>query len=166
MTDGPPIGPVLIRREDLGGYAAGDLIPKLNAELSEVYPEPGANHFGLSPADVSPGHGAFLVAFRENRPVGCGAVRLIDPATAEFKRMFVEPELRGQGIGRALVEALETEARRLGAERLVLETGIRQTAAVALYERCGFTPIPLYGEYCLSPGTSLCLGKTLRAPAG
>jgi GNAT superfamily N-acetyltransferase len=75
--------------------------------------------------------------------------------------MYVEPELRGEGIGRALVAALESEARQLGAERLVLETGVRQAAAVRLYERCGFTPIPLYGEYCLSPDTSLCLGKTL-----
>jgi GNAT superfamily N-acetyltransferase len=150
-----------IRRESLDGRGAGLLIPKLNTELSAVYPEPGANHFGLSSADVASGHGAFLVAYRDERPVGCGAVRLIDPVTAELKRMYVEPDLRGQGIGRALVMALETEARRLGAERLVLETGIRQVAAVALYERCGFTPIPLYGEYCLSPDTSLCLGKLL-----
>ena len=137
---------ILIRREDLASQAAGCLIPKLNAELSAVYPEPGANHFGLLPEDVAPGRGAFLVAYRDDRPVGCGAVRLIDSATAELKRMFVEPELRGEGIGRAFVDALEAEARRLGARRVVLETGIRQTAAMALYTRCGFAPIPLYGE--------------------
>jgi GNAT superfamily N-acetyltransferase len=153
--------PVTIRREGLDGEAARSLIPKLNAELSAVYPEPGANHFGLSPAEVAPGQGTFLVAYRGDRPVGCGAVRLIDPVTAELKRMYVEPKGRGEGIGRALVEALESEARQLGAKRLVLETGIRQVAAVALYERCGFAAIPLYGEYCLSPETSLCLGKTL-----
>lgn len=155
---------IVIRRESLDGRAAALLIPKLNAELSAVYPEPGANHFGLSAEDVAPENGAFLVVYRDDRPIGCGAVRLIDAATAELKRMFVEPEARGQRIGYALVEALEAAARHLGAERLVLETGIRQVAAVALYERCGFTPIPLYGEYCLSPDTSLCLGKTLSAP--
>jgi GNAT superfamily N-acetyltransferase len=79
--------------------------------------------------------------------------------------MFVSPAVRGQGLGRALVEALETEARRLGAKRLVLETGTRQHAALALYERCGFRPIPLYGEYLTSPTTSVCLGKVLDSPA-
>ena len=151
----------MIHRETITDQAGALLIPKLNAELSGIYPEAGATHFGLAPADVADGNGAFLVAYRDDQPVGCGAVRLIGPATAEIKRMYVEPELRGAGIGRTLVDALEAEARRLGAEQVVLETGTRQTAALALYARCGFTPIPLYGEYCLSPETSVCLGKSL-----
>ena len=60
-----------------------------------------------------------------------------------------------------LVAALEAEARALGVRRLVLETGIRQDAALALYRATGFHPIPLYGEYHLSPETSVCLGKEL-----
>ena len=152
---------VVIHRETITDQAGALLISKLNAELSGIYPEAGATHFGLAPADVADGNGAFLVAYRDDQPVGCGAVRLIGPATAEIKRMYVEPELRRAGIGRTLVDALEAEARRLGAEQVVLETGTRQTAALALYARCGFTPIPLYGEYCLSPETSVCLGKSL-----
>jgi GNAT superfamily N-acetyltransferase len=88
---------------------------------------------------------------------------LIDSGTAELKRMYVEPGLRGVGIGRRLVQALEAGARALGAARVVLETGTRQTAALALYARCGFHPIPLYGEYRLSPETSICLGKDVVA---
>lgn len=153
--------PISIRRDDLTSRPAQDLIRALNAELRGAYPEPGANHFGLDPAEVASGHGAFLVAYSEETPVGCGAVRLLDPSTAELKRMYVDPSLRGAGVGRRLVEALEAEARRLGAERLVLETGTRQTAALALYARCGFEPIPLFGEYRLSPETSICLGKSL-----
>jgi putative acetyltransferase len=153
---------VTIRRETLDGDAAGRLIPKLNAELSGVYPEPGANHFGLSAEDVAPGQGAFLVAYLDAVAVGCGAVRLIDSSTAELKRMYVEPDVRGKGVGRQLVDALEAEARQLGAARVVLETGIRQSAALALYTRSGFSRIPLYGEYCLSPDTSVCLGKQLN----
>jgi len=57
---------------------------------------------------------------------------------------------------------LEQEAVRLGATQIVLETGIRQTVAIALYARCGYMPIPLYGEYSGSPGTSVCLGRKLR----
>lgn len=166
---------VTIRREDLASQTARDLIGALNAELMGMYSEPGANHFALDPGEVAPGRGAFLVAWRGEQPVGCGAVRLlatgdpervpqapaIDPVTAELKRMYVDPALRGAGIGRRLVEALEAEARRLGAGQLVLETGIRQAAALALYEKCGFARIPLYGEYNLSPDTSICLGKPL-----
>jgi putative acetyltransferase len=152
---------VSLQREEITAQSARALISALNAELSEMYPEPGANHFDLHASEVAPGHGAFLVAYREQRPVGCGAVRLIDPSSAELKRMYVAPECRGAGVGRRLLEALEAEARRLGAERLVLETGGRQTAALALYERCGFKPIALYGEYCSTPTTSICLGKSI-----
>ena len=82
--------------------------------------------------------------------------------TGELKRMYVAPDQRGRGLGRQLVVALEAEARARGARRLVLETGIRQHAAIALYERCGFERIPLYGEYLSSPDTSVCLGKALN----
>ena len=70
--------------------------------------------------------------------------------------------MRGKGIGRRLVAALEEEARKLGVQRLILETGIRQQAALALYRATGFVPIPLYGEYVHSPQTSICLGKMLE----
>jgi putative acetyltransferase len=110
---------------------------------------------------VSGHRGAFLVVYADGNPVGCGAVRLVDAETGELKRMYMAPTVRGQGLGRRLVAALENEARSLGAKRLILETGIRQSAAIALYRKCGFESIPLYGEYLLSPDTSLCLGKTI-----
>lgn len=81
--------------------------------------------------------------------------------TGELKRMYVAPSVRGQGIGRALVDALEGEARLLGITRIVLETGTRLAAAIRLYETMGYTRIPLFGEYVLSPETSVCFGKTL-----
>jgi GNAT superfamily N-acetyltransferase len=110
---------------------------------------------------VADGRGAFLVIYQDGNPAGCGAVRLLDPETAELKRMFVAPAVRGRGLGGRLVAALEDEARALGVRRLVLETGIRQIAALALYRASGFESIPLYGEYLLSPNTSVCLGKVL-----
>jgi GNAT superfamily N-acetyltransferase len=99
--------------------------------------------------------------YREGAPVGCGALRVLDAETAELKRMFVSPAVRGMGLGRRLVAALEAEARAMGVRRLVLETGVRQAAALALYRATGFDLIPLYGEYRLSPETSVCLGKDL-----
>jgi putative acetyltransferase len=152
---------ITIARADLTAATSLALIASLNAELQAMYPEPGANHFKLDPAQVAVGRGTFLVVYQDGKPVGCGALRLLDPETAELKRMYVDDALRGQGLGRRLVEALEAEARTLGVRRLVLETGTRQLAALALYQKTGFQPIPLYGEYCLSPDTSICLGKQI-----
>jgi putative acetyltransferase len=159
-----------ITREDLASDVARALISALNAELSARYPEPGATHFSLDPREVAPGSGIFVVVRRLDHPIGCGAMRWLrdpdlmrelGPRVGELKRMYVAPEARGQGIGRALLTRLEDEARTLGLTRLVLETGTRQLEALALYRNAGFTSIPAYGEYGASPGTSVCLSKDL-----
>ena len=156
--------------EPLASAVAAALITDLNAELSALYPEPGATHFRLDPSDVAPGAGIFVVARWRGRPVGCGAVRClrdpeivreVGPKAGEIKRMYVAPESRGRGIGRAVLDRLEAEAHALGLSRLVLETGTRQIEAIALYRRAGFIEIPAYGEYVLSPGTSVCMSKAL-----
>jgi len=152
---------ITITPTDLNSPVSRALIAALNEELTGVYSEPGATHFRLDPEEVRDGRGAFLVIYKDGTPVGCGALRLIEPDTAELKRMYVAPAARGEGLGRRLLLALEAEARALHVWRLVLETGVRQAAALALYRSNGFQPIPLYGEYCLSPETSICLGKTL-----
>jgi GNAT superfamily N-acetyltransferase len=151
---------VEIRKEALDGASARALIAALNGELSGIYPEAGANHFRLDPDEVAPGNGAFFVAYLGGDAVGCGALRRIDAGTAEIKRMFVRPEARGRGISVAILETLETEARRLGLRRILLETGVRQTEALALYRRGGYDSIPPYGEYLGSP-LSVCMGKDL-----
>jgi putative acetyltransferase len=110
---------------------------------------------------VDAGEGAFLVAYLDDMPVGCGAVRRLDSSTAELKRMYVTPWVRRRGIGRALVEALEGEAQLLGVRTLVLETGTRLAAAIRLYESLGYVRIPLFGEYRSSPDTSRCFGKAV-----
>ena len=137
------------------------MIAALNSELSAAFPEPGANHFSLSETQIVPGDGAFVIAYLDNRAVGCGAVRRLDDSTAELKRMYVEPSVRGRGIGRSLVDALEHEARRLGVIKIVLETGTRLAPAIQMYEAMGYARIPLFGEYLSSPDTSLCFGKSL-----
>ncbi len=151
----------MVARADLSSAEPQALIAALNAELSAAYPEPGATHFRLDPAEVSGRNGAFLVARRGGAPSGCGAVRRIEEGVFEIKRMYVVPDSRGRGVGRAILDALEGEARRLGARRVVLETGTRQTAALALYERAGYAVIPPYGEYAASATTSVCMAKEL-----
>jgi GNAT superfamily N-acetyltransferase len=155
------MGDVDVRRALFTSPDAIRLISALNSELTATFPEPGATHFSLSSAQVADGDGAFLIAYVNGVAVGCGAIRRLDNTTAELKRMFVAPSLRGQGIGRAIIVALEQEARRLGVSRVVLETGARLDRAMALYEGMGYSRIPLFGEYLASPETSLCFGKTL-----
>ena len=150
-----------IRRSTLESPDAQHLIAALNGELAALFPEPGANHFSLAPTQVAAGDGALLVAYVDAAPVGCGAVRRIDADTAELKRMYVDPSQRGRGIGRAIVMALEQEARTLGVSRVVLETGSRLHRAIAMYTGLGYAPIPLFGEYLSSPDTSRCFGKRL-----
>lgn len=149
-----------IWRCDFLAPEARALIEALNAELSSRYPEEGANHFRLDAEEVVDGRGAFLIAAVAGKPVGCGAVRRIEARTAEIKRMYVNPAERSRGVGRALLAALETEARALGMARLVLETGLRQPEANALYERAGFSRIAPFGEYVGSP-LSVCMAKDL-----
>lgn len=161
---------VEIAAEPLTGDAARRLISALNAELAGAYPEPGANHFRLDPTEVGAGAGTFVVAKWRGEPVGCGAVRRLRDAASvselgvnvgELKRMYVAPAVRGRGIGRGLLSRLEREARALGVQRLVLETGTRQLDALRLYRAAGFVDIPPYGEYVASAATSVCLAKAL-----
>jgi GNAT superfamily N-acetyltransferase len=155
-----PMARLKLIPEALLSPVAQALIAELNTELSARYPEEGATHFRLDAEEVASGHGAFLVAYLDGEPVACGAVRRNEDGAAEIKRMYTRPAARGRGVARALLDALEAEARTLGADRLVLETGERQLEAVALYHRAGFVEIPCFGEYVDSP-LSLCMGKEL-----
>jgi GNAT superfamily N-acetyltransferase len=130
------------------------LIGELDDELNSLYP-PEDNFTELPTAD------AFLIARYGHEPVGCGALRFIDATTGEIKRMYVVPTARGRGVGRRVLEQLETFARDRGAHRLVLETGPQQRAAIALYERAGFVSTPCWGEYAHG-NNSLCLEKPLH----
>jgi phosphinothricin acetyltransferase len=152
---------VTVQRAALDVEPAPTLISALNAELAAMYAEPGANHFTLGASQVVPGRGAFFIARAGVEAVGCGAVRAIDESAVELKRMFVVPEWRGLGFSKVIVDELEREAARIGVKRVCLETGTRQVAAIALYEKAGYRRIPLFGEYVDSPLTSICMEKIL-----
>lgn len=154
---------ITIRRVELHSAVAQQLIHALDREVQGRYPEDGSYFSRLDAEEVVEGSGGFFVAYRHGEAIGCGAVRGVEPGIMEVKRMYVVPTARGQRVGHAILDALEAEARRLGAHRLLLETGPRQPEAIALYERVGFTHIPLYGEYADSPHPHLstCMGKDL-----
>jgi GNAT superfamily N-acetyltransferase len=150
-----------IRREDILSPTAQQLIHSLNAELESRYPEDGANFFRLDPDEVREGQGGFFIAYIDNHPVGCGAIRRIEPKVAEIKRMYVAPGNRGRGVGGKILAELEAEALKMGIRRIVLETGPRQPEAIAIYKRAGFSEIPLFGEY-VDPRYSLCMAKNVQ----
>ena len=152
--------PLTILRADIDSPEARELHALSAQEFAWRYPDDGPNGSPLLRADLAPGRGALLIARADGRAAGCGALRTLEGTTGELKRMFTRREWRGQGVGRALLRELECVARELGLRRLVLETGIRQPEAIALYERGGFERIPPYGGYADS-AISLCLQKDL-----
>jgi putative acetyltransferase len=90
---------------------------------------------------------------------GCGAV-VLHPGYGEVKRMFVRPTLRGRGIAGRMLAFLEKHSRAHGCRVLMLETGIKQPEAVALYRRFGYSDREPFGEYREDP-LSLFMSKEL-----
>ena len=117
----------------------------------------------VSPADVVAPVGAFLVAYLDGEPVGCGAVKRHADGVAEVKRVWVAPAARGRGVARALMARLEAEAAALGYRSALLETGLRQPEAVALYTALGYRRRAPYGRYRDSPLT-VCFERELPPP--
>jgi len=154
-----PRAPVEVRDEPLASPVAQELIAALNAELLALYPPEECFH-DLAEDEVAPGQGRFLVAWDGEVPVGCGAIRRLDNGRAELKRMYVVAERRGRGISWAVLEALEATARELGAKSIVLETGVRQPAAIGLYGSAGYVPIPAFGAYVTS-ASSVCMERRM-----
>lgn len=121
------------------------LIAALDAYLQSLYP-PASNHLvgvaELREADV------LFAVIRDETGIacGCGAVMPL-PEGGEIKRMYVSPELRRRGAGRALLQFLEQRAAQRGMSLLRLETGIHQPEALHLYERAGYVRCAPFGGY-------------------
>ncbi len=135
------------------------LITELSLDLGATYGTDGTA--GFNPHHVSVPRAAFVVAWLDEEPVGCGALRPTeDENVGEIKRMYVRRASRGQGISRHILNTLEQIAIGHYYTHLILETGTRQLEAIGLYHAMDYHPIPCYGEYVNSP-ISICFGKTL-----
>lgn len=97
-------------------------------------------------AEVAAGRGAFLVLYVDGSPHGCGAVRTIEPGVGEIKRMWVAPTMRGHGLGRRLLAALEDASRGLGHHEVRLDTNSHLAEAVGLYRSSGYREVPDYND--------------------
>jgi putative acetyltransferase len=101
-----------------------------------------------------------IVAYEDDLPVGCGAIKQNADDTMEVKRMYVLPEKRGHGIAASILSELEIWAKELNYARCVLETGQKQPEAIALYKKEGYQVIPNYGQY-EGIANSVCFEKLL-----
>ena len=137
------------------------LIAALDRYQSELYPAE-SNHL-LDLTDL-PASSLILMAIRDPQlnAVGCGAVVLNGDGTGEMKRVYIDPAHRGQHLGEKLLAALEDEALGRHCHTLRLETGIKQRAAVRLYEQCGYALRPAFAPYEDDP-LSLFMEKALVA---
>lgn len=102
-----------------------------------------------------------IVAYDNGIPVGCGAIKEYSPGTMEVKRMYVLPDRRGQGIASLILKQLELWAIEINSDRCVLETGLKQPEAIALYNKNGYIIIPNYGQYA-NAINSVCFEKILK----
>jgi phosphinothricin acetyltransferase len=137
-------------------------------ELIARYNEEDDGQESFAPEEVEQTGAAFWVARLNGVPVGCVALRpaptgyYAGPERAgEIKRMFVQAEARGHGVGRALLSTVEQWARENGYKVIILETGTAQPEAMGMYARMGYAPYPNYGEYA-EDSRSRCYTKSLE----
>ena len=101
-----------------------------------------------------------IVCYIDEKPIGCGAFKPYDEKTVEIKRMFVQPEYRGHGIGLTILKELELWAAELNYPGCILETGKKQPEAIRLYEKAGYNIINNYGQY-EHVENSVCMSKAI-----
>ncbi|MEU9054644.1 GNAT family N-acetyltransferase [Streptomyces sp. NPDC048384] len=140
---------------------------QVQAEYGVRYGDDG-DATALDTADFRPPNGLYLIAYDAlGTPVASGGWRAQDEngegnedGDAELKRMYVIEQMRGRGLARRILAALEDDARAAGRTRMVLETGAKQPEAVALYTSSGYEPCGKFGYYRFHD-LSLCYAKAL-----
>jgi GNAT superfamily N-acetyltransferase len=142
----------------------GDDAQLLTAEVQQEYVRRYGGAGDVAPIDTSEfdaPHGAFFMVYVGDVPAGMGGWRRHgDDGDAEIKRMYVRPAFQRRGIARAILERLETTARAAGYSRLILETGLEQPEAIAMYRSAGYEDVPAFGFYA-AYDDSVHLGKRL-----
>ncbi|MBC7632461.1 GNAT family N-acetyltransferase [Aeromicrobium sp.] len=136
----------------------------LTAEVQLEYARRYGGDGDTAPIDTSefdgPG-GAFFMVYVDDVAAAMGGWRRHgDDGDAEIKRMFVRPQFQRRGFARMILAELERTAALAGFTRLILETGLAQPEAVAMYRSAGYHDIPAFGFYASDP-LSVHLGKTL-----
>jgi len=134
-----------------------ELVKLLDLELQE---RDGKEHLFYAALNKTNTLNYVIVAYDQDEPIGCGALRAYSKDTMEVKRMFVLLQKRRQGIASTILKALEIWCRELGIKKCVLETGKNQPEAIALYKKNHYTIISNFGKY-EGVENSVCFEKEL-----
>jgi len=148
---------ISIRRTDASDHDFKDLVTLLDAELNVI---DGNDHSFYAQYNKIDMIRHAVVCYENDMHVGCGAFKPFEDDTVEIKRMFVKPRVRGQGIGRMILNELEKWAAELNYKHCVLETGKRQPDAIRLYENAGYGRISNFGQY-KGVDNSICMKKAI-----
>ena len=148
---------ILIKRCNSKNPDFRSLIYGLDLELNSRYGQLQAEYNKYNKIESI---NTVVVAYIEGTPVGCGCYKKYDATTVEIKRMFVNKAFRGQGISKMILRELEAWAKEDNYESAILETGVKQTEAIGLYQKSGYNGIENYGQY-IGNTNSVCMQKKL-----
>jgi GNAT superfamily N-acetyltransferase len=140
---------LLIEDVEFDSALANQLVAEVQQEYVARYG--GRDETAVDAGEFAAPYGAFFVATLDGEPIGCAGLRRHGDGAVEVKRMFVRSAYRRRGHARALLRALEDRARASGYRRVILETGLAQPEAIALYRSEGYTPIDGFGHYKDAP---------------
>jgi GNAT superfamily N-acetyltransferase len=149
---------IKLLRTDFRNHDFMELVKLLDAGLAVV---DGEDHSFYSQFNKIDNIRYVVLAYENEKPSGCGAIKEFGADTMEIKRMYVKPECRRKGIAMKILSELENWARELSFTRCILETGKRQEEAIGLYKKTGYSSIPNYGQYA-GVENSVCFEKNLR----
>ncbi|HEX6170199.1 MAG TPA: GNAT family N-acetyltransferase [Chitinophagaceae bacterium] len=134
-----------------------DLVKLLDAELAEIDGEEHVFYAQLNKTDTIK---HVIIAYENEKPISCGAIREHSSTMMEVKRMYTLPGYRGKGLATKVLNELEKWASELSYQKCILETGWRQPDAIRLYEKNGYSRIPNYGKYA-GIVNSVCFEKEI-----
>ncbi|HRI24723.1 MAG TPA: GNAT family N-acetyltransferase [Ferruginibacter sp.] len=146
---------IRLQRTDSSNPDFTELVKLLDAELAE---RDGDEHSFYAPFNKTAVLRHAVVAYENDQPVSCGAIKDFSPGVMEVKRMYTLPASRGKGIAGIVLAELEKWAGESGGTKCILETGLRQPEAIALYKRSGYRQIENYGQYA-GVYNSVCFEK-------
>ena len=135
-----------------------ELVRHLDADLAE---RDGQDHAFYAQFNKIDKIKYVVVAYHDDKPAGCGAIKEYAPGVMEVKRMYTSPASRKQGIASKVLAELEAWAKELSSQKCILETGRKQPEAIGLYQRSGYSVIPNYGQY-VGVENSVCFEKVLK----
>ncbi len=118
------------------------------------------NRKGFIPYNLSESISDVLIAYIENTAVGCAGLKKYSDSDVEIKRVWVEPDYRGNRIASMMMDRIEKKARKMNYRRAVLQTRPVMQDAVGLYERRGYRTIENYPPYDKLDG-AVCMALIL-----